>query len=133
MASNIVLYLIFFICHACPAVFQAKYTKHIHSHQHLMGPALMAGGTHAENGVPSPQIFHFNHCMQPQSSRCQSWCIVGFILVRWLDRQALDSLHWLRHRDSFHLSYRQGEVTSQNLRPRYDRRFAGITWHNVWR
>ena len=28
-------------------------------------------------------------------------------------------------------SYRQGEVTSQNLWPRYDRHFVGITWHNV--
>ena len=35
--------------------------SNIHSHQHLMGPALMAEGAHAENGVPSPQIFHFNH------------------------------------------------------------------------
>jgi len=32
------------------------------------GPPLMAGGprwnlgAHAENGVPSPHIFHFNHC-----------------------------------------------------------------------
>ena len=26
-------------------------------------------------------------------------------------------------------SYTQGEVT---LRPRYDRHFVGITWHNVW-
>jgi len=25
-----------------------------------------------------------------------------------------------------------GAVTSQNLWPRYDRRFVGITWHNVW-
>ena len=25
-----------------------------------------------------------------------------------------------------------GEVTSQNLWPRYDRHFVGITWHNVW-
>ena len=25
-----------------------------------------------------------------------------------------------------------GEVTSPNLRPRYDRHFVGITWHNVW-
>ena len=24
-----------------------------------------------------------------------------------------------------------GEVTSQNLWPRYDRHFVGITWHNV--
>ena len=32
--------------------------SNIHSHQHLMGPALMAGA-HTENGVPSPQIFHF--------------------------------------------------------------------------
>jgi len=28
--------------------------------------------------------------------------------------------------------YTQGEVTSQNLWPRYDRHFVGITWHNVW-
>jgi len=26
----------------------------------------------------------------------------------------------------------QGEVTSQNLWSRYDRHFAGITWHHVW-
>ena len=26
------------------------------------GPCRMAGG-HAENGVPTPQIFHFNHCV----------------------------------------------------------------------
>jgi len=25
-----------------------------------------------------------------------------------------------------------GEVTSQNLWPRYDRHFVGTTWHNVW-
>jgi len=24
------------------------------------------------------------------------------------------------------------EVTSQNLQPRYDRHFVGITWYNVW-
>jgi len=31
----------------------------------MMGPDLMAGGQvgpQAENRVPSPQIFHFNHC-----------------------------------------------------------------------
>ena len=28
--------------------------------------------------------------------------------------------------------YAQGEVTSQNLWPRYDRHFVGITWHNAW-
>ena len=27
--------------------------------------------------------------------------------------------------------YTWGEVTSQNLWPRYDRHFVGITWHNV--
>ena len=26
----------------------------------------------------------------------------------------------------------EGEVTPQNLWPRYDRHFVGITWHNVW-
>jgi len=26
----------------------------------------------------------------------------------------------------------RGEVTSQNLWPRYDRHFVGVTWHNVW-
>jgi len=26
----------------------------------------------------------------------------------------------------------QGEVTLQNLRPRYYRHFVGIKWHNVW-
>jgi len=42
--------------------------SNIHSHQQLMGPALMAMGErenlgpHDENRVPSPQIFHFNHC-----------------------------------------------------------------------
>ena len=25
-----------------------------------------------------------------------------------------------------------GEITSRNLRPRYDRHFVGMTWHNVW-
>jgi len=39
---------------------KANMASDIRSHWHLMGPALMAG-THAENGVPSPQIFHFNH------------------------------------------------------------------------
>jgi len=29
-------------------------------------------------------------------------------------------------------AYTPGEVTSQNLWPRYDRHFVGITWHNVW-
>jgi len=28
--------------------------------------------------------------------------------------------------------YTQGEMTSQNLWPRHDRHFVGITWHNVW-
>ena len=28
--------------------------------------------------------------------------------------------------------YTWGEVTSQNLWPRYDRHFVGTTWHNVW-
>ena len=28
--------------------------------------------------------------------------------------------------------YAWSEVTSQNPWPRYDRRFVGITWHNVW-
>ena len=42
--------------------------SNIHSHQHLMDPALMVGpalmaGAHAENGVLSPHIFHFNHCV----------------------------------------------------------------------
>jgi len=47
---------------------KANMASNIHSHQHLMGPALMAGvphqnlGAYAENGVPSPEIFHFNHC-----------------------------------------------------------------------
>jgi len=41
--------------------------SNILSHQHLMGPAVMAGGTlkfkgRAVNGVHAPQIFHFNHC-----------------------------------------------------------------------
>jgi len=26
------------------------------------GPTVIAAGKHAENGVPSPQIFRFNHC-----------------------------------------------------------------------
>jgi len=30
------------------------------------------------------------------------------------------------------LRYTYGEVTSQNLWPRYDRHFVGITRHNVW-
>jgi len=48
---------------------KAKMASTIHSHQHLTGPALIAGGprwslwARAENGVPSPQIFHFNHCI----------------------------------------------------------------------
>ena len=28
--------------------------------------------------------------------------------------------------------YTYGEVTSQNLWPRYDRHFVAVTWHNVW-
>ena len=36
--------------------------SNIQSHRHLMGFALMAGEwTLAENGVPSLQIFNFNH------------------------------------------------------------------------
>jgi len=48
---------------------KANVASNIHSHQHLIGRALMAGGprwnlrVHAENGVPSPQIFYFNHCL----------------------------------------------------------------------
>jgi len=34
----------------------------------------------------------------------------------------------LRHCDAM---YTWGEVTSQNLWPRYGRHFVGITWHNV--
>ena len=34
---------------------------------------------------------------------------------------------------SYNTANKYGEVTSQNLWPRYDRNFAGITWHNVWR
>ena len=50
---------------------QANMASHVHSHQHLMGPALMAGcprwnlGAYAKNGVPSPQIFRFNHWVTP--------------------------------------------------------------------
>jgi len=29
-------------------------------------------------------------------------------------------------------AYTQGEMTSQNIQPRYGRHFVGITWHNVW-
>ena len=29
-------------------------------------------------------------------------------------------------------SIRIGELTSQNLWPRYVRHFVGITWHDVW-
>jgi len=36
--------------------------SNIHLHQHLMGRALMAGGYTLKMGVPSPHIFHFNHC-----------------------------------------------------------------------
>ena len=32
----------------------------------------------------------------------------------------------------FLFSYTSGEVTSQNLWPRYDRHFVGIARHNVW-
>ena len=28
--------------------------------------------------------------------------------------------------------YTQGDMTSQNLWPRYNRHFLGMTWHNVW-
>jgi len=28
--------------------------------------------------------------------------------------------------------YTQGDVMSQNLWPRYNRHFLGMTWHNVW-
>ena len=43
-------------------------SSNIRSHQHLIGPVIMAGnpcwniGTDAENGAPLPEIFHFNHC-----------------------------------------------------------------------
>ena len=30
------------------------------------------------------------------------------------------------------IRYANGEVTSQNLRLRYDHHFVGITWHRVW-
>jgi len=33
---------------------------------------------------------------------------------------------------AFNVLYTQGGVTSQYLRPRYDRSFEGITWHNLW-
>jgi len=36
--------------------------SNIHLHQYLMGPALMARGAHAENGVPSLQVCHSYHC-----------------------------------------------------------------------
>ena len=29
------------------------------------------------------------------------------------------------------LQYTEGEMMSQNIWPRYDRHFVGITWHNV--
>ena len=35
--------------------------SNIHWYQHLKSLALVAGA-HAENGLPSHQIFHFNHC-----------------------------------------------------------------------
>jgi len=35
------------------------------------------------------------------------------------------------HRNWHRVPDTQDEVTSQNLRPRYDRHFVGITWHNV--
>jgi len=41
---------------------QADVASNIHSHQHLMGPAPSRPGD-AENGVPSPHIFHFNHML----------------------------------------------------------------------
>jgi len=44
-------------------------------------------------------------------------------------------LNGLRHRPYIFYGlvvYTYSEVTSQNLGPRYDRHFVGITWHNVW-
>ena len=53
---------------------KANVASNIHSHQHLMGHALMMGpalmaGAHAENGVPSCQSFHFNHWPQTHRRR----------------------------------------------------------------
>ena len=55
--------------------------SNIYSHQHLMGPALMAGA-HAKNGISSPQLFHLNHCyrcvyMHFQPIVYKRGCIVG--------------------------------------------------------
>ena len=66
---------------------QANMASNVHSHQHLMGPALMAGcprwnlGAYAKNGVPLPQIFRFNHWVTPVGliikplSCCMCMCV----------------------------------------------------------
>jgi len=69
----------------------------IYSHQHLIGPALVAGG-HAETGVTSPQIFTLTTADErkcPKSSlafndfiaqRCGYLCAFGGLAaqVDWL-------------------------------------------------
>ena len=48
------------------------------------------------------------------------------------------SLNMCTNKMPFGISYyrsaynTQGDVTSQNLWPRYDCHFVGITWHTVW-
>ena len=44
--------------------------------------------------------------------------------------QPTASKHWRHTTDNRHNT--QGEMTSPNLWPRYDRHFVGITWHNMW-
>ena len=46
-----------------------------------------------------------------------------------LDKDSADGTH---HVCSTATPYTQGEVTSQNLWPRYDRHFVGIIRRNVW-
>jgi len=50
--------------------------SNIHSHQHLTAPPLMAGGLTLKNGVPSPQIFHFDHSSGPKQINFNKAAIV---------------------------------------------------------
>ena len=52
--------------------------------------------------------------------------------TRQLARQVTFSVLHVRRCAGAGTSYTQREATSQYLRPRYDRHFVGITWHNVW-
>ena len=71
-------------------------------------------GAHAENGVPSPDIFLFNHWLDPLRNNVR------------LSQRAPGL-----HRTANNPQYTLGEVTSQNLWSRYDRHFVGITRYNA--